>query len=209
MRFRIRIPLPKKENASFSGNPTGKREKEVFMKKKATTSIRTLTCSALLAAASIVIGILCKNYLNFGNGLFRITFENFPILLAGILFGPVAGAGVGVAADIISYVLSTQSFAISPLVTLGAAAVGFFAGLVSRFAFKKWGARKLVFSALAGHLVGSILIKTPALFVYYGWAVLVRIPLYGVIALLEILLLLALNKKKAFHRIINFRREDQ
>ena len=50
------------------------------MKKKASTSIRTLTCSALLAAASIVIGILCKNYLNFGNGLFRITFENFPPL---------------------------------------------------------------------------------------------------------------------------------
>ncbi|MBQ4037001.1 MAG: folate family ECF transporter S component [Clostridia bacterium] len=179
------------------------------MKKKASTSIRTLTCSALLAAASIVIGILCKNYLNFGNGLFRITFENFPILLSGILFGPMAGAGVGAVADIVSYILSTQSFAISPLVTLGAAAVGLFSGLVSRYVFKKWNGKKLVFSALAGHLAGSILIKSPALFIYYGWAVLVRIPLYGVIALLEILLLLALNKKKVFHRIINIRRENQ
>ena len=68
-----------------------------------------LTTAAMLTALSIVIGIFCKNFLNFGMGLFRITFENFPIILSGIMFGPWVGAFVGIASDVLSYILSTQS----------------------------------------------------------------------------------------------------
>ena len=67
-------------------------KEDFFMKK----SIRVITLAAMLTAMSVVIGIFCKNFLNFGGGLFRITFENLPIILTGILFGPFVGAVVGV-----------------------------------------------------------------------------------------------------------------
>ena len=49
-------------------------------------TLKRLVLGAMMAAMSVVIGILCKNFLNFGGGLFRITFENLPIILAGIVF---------------------------------------------------------------------------------------------------------------------------
>ena len=172
------------------------------MKKKASSGIFVLTGAAMLAAVSIVIGMFCKTYLNFGNGLFRITLENFPIILSGILFGPWIGACVGAAADVVSYVLSTQSLAINPLVTLGAAAVGLTAGLVSRYLIKKEGVRQIAFSTFLAHLVGSVLIKCPALYVFYGIAVLWRVPIYAVIATLECVLLVLLYRNQAFYRAV-------
>ena len=58
-------------------------------------SLAVMTIAAMLTAMSVVIGIFCKSFLNFGVGLFRVTFENLPILLAGIMFGPAVGGVVG------------------------------------------------------------------------------------------------------------------
>lgn len=170
--------------------------------EKGLRNVRILTTAAMLCALSVVIGIFCKNFLNFGNGLFRITFENFPIILSGLLFGPAVGAAVGIVSDMVSYFLSTQSFAISPLVTLGAALVGCVSGLVSHYVVKKPGIPRIVISTLSAHLVGSLIVKSYALFVYYGWLVLWRIPTYAVIATLEILLLCLLYKHKAFSKFM-------
>ena len=157
----------------------------------------------MLTALSIVIGIFCKNFLNFGLGLFRITFENFPIILAGIMFGPVAGASVGIASDILSYVLSTQSLAITPVVTLGAALVGCVSGAVSHYVVRKEGTFRIVVSTFSAHLIGSVIVKSVGLFVYYDWLVLWRIPLYAVIATLEAVLICLMNKNKTFNTLIN------
>ncbi len=171
-------------------------------KEKGLRNIRVLTTAAMLGALSIVIGIFCKNFLNFGNGLFRITFENFPIILSGLLFGPAVGAAVGIISDMVSYFLSTQSFAISPIVTLGAALVGLMSGLVSHYLIKKSGNMRIIFSVFAAHLVGSVIVKSFGLFVYYGWLVLWRIPTYAVISTLEALLICLLYKHKAFHKFM-------
>ena len=169
-------------------------------KSKSKLTVNDLTLGAMLAALSIVIGIVCKNYLNFGNGLFRITFENFPIILSGIMFGPLVGSLVGLSADIISYVLSTQTLAISPLVTLGAGSIGLISGLVSHYLYKKNGYLRLILSAFSAHLIGSLLIKSFALFTYYGWAILWRIPTYVLIATLEILLICFLYNRHFFKK---------
>ncbi|MBR2634193.1 MAG: folate family ECF transporter S component [Clostridia bacterium] len=174
-------------------------------KAKAFSSVKVLTTGAMLTALSIVIGIFCKNYLNFGNGLFRVTFENFPIILSGILFGPVVGALVGVCSDVLSYVLSTQSLAISPLVTLGAAAVGAVSGLISHYVVKKGGYLRLLISAVAAHLTGSILIKSIGLFAYYGIAVLWRIPVYAGIVILESLLIHLMYQNSAFRQFFQWK----
>ena len=171
--------------------------------KKLTRRIHVLTTAAMLTALSIVIGIFCKNFLNFGNGLFRITFENFPIILSGIMFGPAVGAGVGIASDVLSYVLSTQSFAISPIVTLGAALIGVTSGVLSHYVIKRDGSLKIAVSAMGAHIVGSMIVKSAGLFVYYGWLVVWRIPLYVLISSLEIILICLMYKNKTFNTLIN------
>jgi hypothetical protein len=108
---------------------------------------------------------------------------------------------VGAVADIISYMLSTQSFAISPIVTLGAAMVGAVSGLVSHYVIKREGNVRVIVSVAAAHLVGSILIKSLGLFAYYEWLVLWRIPTYVLIATLEAGLLCYLYKRSAFTKI--------
>lgn len=171
-------------------------------RKKGIGTVKTLTTSAMLTALSIVIGIFCKNFLNFGNGLFRITFENFPVILSGIMFGPLVGALVGIASDVLSFVLSTQSFAISPIVTLGAALVGFMAGTVSHYVIKKESLGRIILSTLTAHLIGSVIVKSIGLFVYYGWLVLWRIPVYFIIATLETVVICAMYKNKTFYKLM-------
>ena len=75
-------------------------------------NIKTLTLAAMLVAMSVIIGIFCKSVLNFGGGLFRITFENLPIIISGIVFGPVVGGVVGVGSDL--SVTCSQDKAIHP-----------------------------------------------------------------------------------------------
>ena len=165
-------------------------------------TIHTLAFSAILCAMSVVIGIFCKTYLNFGTGLFRITFENLPILISGIFYGPIIGAILGVATDLISYLLSPQTYPPNLIVTAGAMAVGLVSGLASRFLVKRSGYTKIIVSGSLAHIVGSMIIKPIGLFQFYGYAVLLRIPLYLLIAPLEILLICLLYKNRNFRKIV-------
>lgn len=176
------------------------------MKNKSIFDAKTLAICSMLTALSIVIGIFCKNLLNFGNGLFRITFENFPILLAGILYGPVAGTLVGAVSDTLSYILSTQTLAISPLITLGAAMVGLVSGATAKLLKKRSFSFRIVISAALGHLVGSIIIKSIGLYAFYGSYVFIRIPTYLIICALEIFLIHLVLKNKAICKIFNLKR---
>ncbi len=169
-------------------------------------NVRILSCAAMLTALSVVIGIFCKNYLNLGNGLFRITFENFPIILSGIAFGPAVGACVGAVSDTISFFLSTQTLAISPLVTLGAALVGLVSGIVSHYVVRRAGNFRIIVSTLGAHVIGSMIVKSIGLFEYYQWLVLWRIPTYIVISTLEAMLICLLFKNRSFAKLFNSQR---
>jgi len=166
--------------------------------------IRLLTITAMMTALSIVIGIFCKSFLNFGGGLFRITFENIPIILTGITLGPVLGGVVGLASDLVSYMLSGQAYPPNLIVTLGATMVGVVSGIASRYVFKRKGSFQIISSAGLAHIIGSMIIKPIGLYQFYGILVLWRIPLYLVIAPIEILLLCLLLKRKSFARVIGY-----
>lgn len=157
----------------------------------------------MLTAMSVVIGIFCKNFLNFGGGLFRVTFENLPIILSGILFGPVVGAVVGVASDLVSYLLSAQVYPPNLVVTFGAAVIGFVSGIVSRVIVKKRGYSQIIVAGISAHLLGSVIIKSVGLYQFYGFAVLWRVPLYFVITFIEVLLLCLLYKNATFRRLLD------
>jgi ECF transporter S component (folate family) len=170
--------------------------------KNGLRNVKVLTTAAMLGALSVVIGIFCKNFLNFGNGLFRVTFENFPIIMSGILFGPVVGAVTGIISDMVSYFLSTQSFAISPIVTLGAALVGAVSGIVSNYIIKKRSTLRIILSVLAAHAIGSLIVKTFGIYAYYnmsyGMLLLYRIPTYAAIVAVESFFLCLIFRHKAF-----------
>ena len=87
------------------------------------TSVRTLTMLALLVAMSIVF----SRVLSISTGFVRFNLGSLPVLLAAVVFGPGAGFAVGAVADIIGGVLA--GYAINPLITLGAGAIGLVAGL--------------------------------------------------------------------------------
>ena len=166
-------------------------------------NIKTLTLAAMLVAMSVIIGIFCKSVLNFGGGLFRITFENLPIIISGIVFGPVVGGVVGVGSDLISYLLSGQSYPPNLIVTLGAAMVGVVSGIFAKYIVKQKGNLKIIISGATAHIVGSMIIKPIGLYTFYGWAVLWRIPMYLCIAPCEIFLICLLFNSKSFRRLVD------
>ena len=180
---------------SVPANPSQKN------RSAAKSALKRLVLGAMLAAMSVVIGMFCKSFLNFGGGLWRVTFENLPIILAGVFLGPVTGGLVGVVSDLTSYLLSPQIYPPNLIVTFGAFAVGVTAGLMPRFAVRERGTKQIALSAAAAHVIGSMIIKPIGLFQFYQWAVLVRIPLYLVIAPLEIFLLCLLWRQKSFRKL--------
>ncbi len=104
-------------------------------------SLRILTFCALLVAMSIVF----SRVLSISTGFLRFNLGSLPVVLAAVLFGPGAGFVVGALADAIGGVLA--GYAINPLITLGAGAVGFFAG---------WGWRHLPVRTDGLRLAGGI-----------------------------------------------------
>lgn len=180
----------------------------MLMKKHALfPSPKQLAQAAMLTAMSVVIGFFCKTYLNFGGGLFRVTFENLPIILSGILYGPIVGGIVGGSADLISYLIASFAQAYPPnlIVTLGAVTVGATAGIFSRFIRRKGGYLQIILSGMAAHLLGSMIVKPIGLYQFYGIAVLWRIPLYLIIAPIEIFLLCYLLRRKSLQRITGYK----
>lgn len=170
-------------------------------KRKVFASTKSLTLMAMLVAMSVVIGIFCKSVLDFG-GVFRVTFENLPIILAGMVFGPITGGIVGLSSDIISYLLSGQAYPLNPVVTLGAVSVGIISGLIAKYVVKRRGYMQIAICEVTSHLIGSMIIKPIGLYAFYQWAVLWRIPIYLGIIPAEIVLLSLLYKNSGFRRLI-------
>lgn len=176
--------------------------------RSAAMTVRTMAVAAMLTAMSVVIGIFCKTVLNFGNGLLRITFENLPILLSGLLFGPLVGGMVGACSDLVSYLLSAQSYPPNLIVTVGAALVGVIAGTGSRLLRRKKRGLRIILSCSLAHLIGSVVVKSIGLYQFYGMAVVWRIPVYLAVATLEITVLCLLMKRESFRELTDFERGD-
>ena len=163
------------------------------------TSVRTLTMLALLVAMSIVF----SRVLSISTGFVRFNLGSLPVLLAAVVFGPGAGFAVGAVADIIGGVLA--GYAINPLITLGAGSVGLVSGLLfQKLSSLRLGLR-LQISILAGHLVGSVVINSLALHLFYGyqWPVLAaRIPNAIVLSAVNTVLVRILLENKALAAMI-------
>ena len=160
--------------------------------KSTKNSTRTLTVLALLIAMSIVF----SRVLSISTGFVRFNLGSLPVLLAGIVFGPGAGFAVGALADMIGGILAGYA-----LIALGAAAIGLVGGLLwQKLPHALRLGQRLLLSVLAAHVVGSIVINSLALRIFYGyaWSVLAaRIPNALILTAVNTVLLRLLMENKA------------
>ena len=170
-------------------------------------SLAGLCFAAILSAMSFILG----KFLQIPNPFqefIRISFENLPILIAGISLGPIAGALVGTVADLLGCVL--YGYSINPIITVGAAAVGLVSGIISNYVIKKPLILKITISVLSAHIIGSVLIKSAGLAVWYlskyelGYLefVLWRLLNYALVASAECVIIYLLYKNNAFKKQI-------
>ena len=173
--------------------------KNEVSKKRLGSNLRLLAVSAFLAALSII----CGKYLalSLGNVL-RFSFENLPILLAGMMFGPITGLVVGTVADVVGCVM--VAYPINPLVTLGAACVGLLGGLLFRLTRKLPLLWQTFVTVIATHFVASVIVKTIGLAAYYDMPLhilmLWRLLNYVIVGVAEWLLLYTVLKNQALRR---------
>lgn len=168
-------------------------------------NLRVLVLAALLSALSIILGKYLA--INLGESI-RLSFENLPVIMAGLFFGPLIGGVVGAVSDIVGCFM--VGFSINPIITLGAASVGAISGVIGLYAFRGytgWKATwRIYVPVMISHVVGSMCIKTIGMMVYFGTpaAILfVRVPLYIVIGILEGYIIMLLYNNKTFTGELN------
>ena len=167
-------------------------------KKGGVRGLKTLIAAALLIALSMTL----KRF-SITAGPFRFSLENLPLLLSGIMLGPVVGFVCGVAADILGCFIS--GFTIIPIITLGAAVIGCVPGIVYGRCLKNRPALRIIAAVGLAHLIGSVIIKSIGLHLAYGspWTMLaLRVPLYIITGAVEAYIIYLLMKNKAFVRHI-------
>ena len=182
-----------KEDFFMQKTTKGKRRIAIF------GTLAVMVASSLLAAMSIVLG----KYLAIGVGnVLRFSFENLPIMLAGMLFGPIIGAAVALVADLVGCIL--VGYAVNPVVTVGAVAIGAISGAAYHLLKKRLAIGHglcVSLSVIAAHAVGSVLIKTPGLAMFYdmpmGMLFLYRLLNYAIVGSVETVLLYFITKNKA------------
>lgn len=138
-------------------------EKECIGKRAVVFNTYALTVCALLTALSVILARLLTII---PSEISRFSLEAVPILLAGLLFGPVPGAAVGFAADFIGCLFSPYGY--NPIFCLPPILYGLWAGLLRGYVWARptiWRTALAVFPAA---LCGSVLWQSAALALVYG-----------------------------------------
>ena len=173
---------------------------------KRTMTTKTLAYCALLAALSVV---LARLIIPMPNVTTRFSIEAVPIYLAGILFGPMAGALVGFSADLVGCLFSGYGY--NPLFCLPPILYGVFGGLLRRWLMGKPSLPRLAVSFLPPVVLGSILWQSAALSYVYNskgsfqaslvYFLSTRTVQFAVTLVLDVLIIYLLMKSRVFDRM--------
>ena len=126
----------------------------------------TLVYVAILAAAHVVL----SNVGSIPMGPYRVSLKSVATIMAGLWFGPVAGALCGAIGDIIGCLMK---YPINPLITLAAAFWGVLPGLVRPYLKNSSVRRKIVLicaSIVLGTAVSSLILTTAGLVLINGYS---------------------------------------
>lgn len=173
---------------------------------KRTMTTKTLAYCALLAALSVV---LARLIIPMPNVTTRFSIEAVPIYLAGMLFGPMAGALVGFSADLVGCLFSGYGY--NPLFCLPPILYGVFGGLLRRWLMGKPSLPRLAVSFLPPVVLGSILWQSAALSYVYNskgsfqasmvYFLSTRTIQFAVTLVLDVLIIYLLMKSRVFDRM--------
>lgn len=121
---------------------------------------RKMIILSLFSAISIVLTRLLAFYIPlFGSNDVRISLGDIPIMLAGLIFGPLSGALTGLVSDIIGATLLPAG-PFFPGFSLSAMLVGAIPGLLKNFIFRSTRFPHLLMIILITELISSVLLNT-------------------------------------------------
>lgn len=173
---------------------------------KRTMTTKALAYCALLAALSVV---LARLIIPMPNVTTRFSIEAVPIYLAGMLFGPMAGALVGFSSDLVGCLFSGYGY--NPLFCLPPILYGVFGGLLRWWLMGKPGLPRLAVSFLPPVVLGSILWQSAALSYVYNskgsfqaslvYFLSTRTVQFAVTLVLDVLIIYLLMKSRVFDRM--------
>lgn len=146
---------------------------------------KTLVLISLFAAASIILTRFLSIYITSSS---RLSFGNVPILLASLLFGPMAGAFTGAVADILGASLFSPLGWYPPL-TIPATLTGVVPGLLKIVMLKRVSLVRFYGIVIISNIITEVLVKTQLLAVMYGTGfmelLVIRIPLILLVTAIE------------------------
>lgn len=122
-------------------------------------STRRLVYLSFMIALSIILTRIFSIRIAIGGveGI-RIGFGGLPIIIAGILFGPLAGGIVGAVSDVLGYIINPMG-AYMPHFTISSFLTGFIPGLIMYYLFKqKINYLTLLIAIAVGQTITSVLL---------------------------------------------------
>ena len=133
-------------------------------REKRGMTTKTLAYCAMLAALQVVLARLMGLM---PNAYSRFSIEAIPTILAGILFGPLAGGLVGFTSDLVGCLFSGYGY--NPIFCLPPILYGVFGGLFRRYLAEKVTVLRLAVTIMPAVILGSWLWQSAALaYVYYS-----------------------------------------
>ncbi|MBQ1377175.1 MAG: folate family ECF transporter S component [Lachnospiraceae bacterium] len=149
--------------------------------------IRRITYDALLAAMCAVLGYFS---LSIGTS-WKFTFENIPVLIGALMFGPLDGALIGGIGTLIYQMVRFGLEISTPLWILPYVVSGLMVGFAAkkkRFRFKPW---EIVLLMIVNGLVVTA-VNTGSLYIYYKY--ILQIPLATMLANIPIRIAVSIVK---------------
>ena len=124
---------------------------------------KTLAICAMLAALSVVFARLI---VPMPNAFTRFSIEAVPIVISGILFGPIAGGVVGFVADLVGCLFSGYGY--NPIFCIPPILYGVLPGLLRFIMARKTDPLRIALIYLSPVVIGSILYQSIALSLVYN-----------------------------------------
>ena len=169
-----------------------------FLKKNLHLDLRKLVISGILAALAIILGrTFCTVYITES---LKITLDKIPVYLAAIWLGPLYGAAVAAVSDMFGAAV-LSSFGWTPLLTVSPVLMGLISGCFYKYVKmpekKGFIILKCALTVVLTETLTSLLLQTYFLTFLYGSTyparLVSRLPVCGIVALAEILVVSALQ----------------
>lgn len=178
----------------MSGNVIILRKGGRILNTKKGFNTRALVACGLLAAISIVLTRVFSYMIPLaGLPALRIGFGDIPVIISGILFGPIAGGLTGGVSDILGFILNPMGGPYIPGFTISAVLRGLIPGVIFWLIREK----NIKFNFHIANMIFSIFLTIGILFVFLSQEVDLSKALmmvYGVIAFAFIMLPVVLSR---------------